>query len=454
MTHTHPREWLYQIGFKPSYKPGQFVTESVADGYREIGETVPHNMITTPGAPDYQPPLIPTDESWLPKAQRMAHQSFLHLVADIWTQLLVLKRDSKEKSLYLLWDAEIPQPTPATALAWLLTCEAWPMPNAFPNLNDLETLDYAVRDGEESALQSCFPMQSFLLPQSTPWGHASNRPIGFARGPSAFPERSLSTFLGDSMHREDRIKMELVRDKPVIHRPQMRGYVNYLQHTHPANREARPLSWYANGGWPYQSTQDFDQGITAHEIQESHYHNQAIEDLRKSVMIRLLTIPGLPSHKSNLHQGGTMWIRNWSENGIVTKSDGTDHLPWTVAGDSIGLAHGAPLSSVPAHAPRVWFGWSHVGPKYEFEEGLPQKRVTSDSEHWAQAYLRHRGMALSMLFKPNQVDMQEHFDFEILKRGDRLKKAGRIKAPAGADKKADERNDFAKAFNALMKKED
>lgn len=426
MPHLLPLDyrWLTDLGLIPGVEhPARHCAYGAVD-----------QLINTPGTDDYLPPLIPSSADWLKNVQRLVGISAHALVADIWTQLLILKRDYKEKPIYLFWDDEIPKPNPLTSLIWLLTCETWPMPNHFnPAGNEWEHV---------------FPRQTFLLPQSTPYGYSSSRPDGFAIGKTAFVEKSLTGLLTQAMHRDDRANMEKVDEKPVIHRPQVGMTTSYQQHTRGG------LShniWTANGGWPRISTKAYDQNMAAYEWLESEHHHAAIANLRASVMHDLLTIPGLPTHRDNIHRSAGAWIRNWSEIGVFTH--GMQTIDWTPDCEPVRLNSGNLLRTVPNAAPRVWFGWTHIGPKYELELGGAgaERRVASDSELWANAYLAHRATALKMLFTPESIDINQMLRDAASARAKLLERAGRlIKGGDSATKPQTQPNAMANAFAALM----
>lgn len=396
-------QWLYDLGFKSGASYPEWLL-------RDHTNTP---LLTVPRSASYIPPLIPTSDMWLEQVRNLVHISALALVADIWTQLLIQKRDHKEKPIYLMWDDEIPKPNPLTSLIWLLTCETWPMPNHNPPVN--------------SKLEAYFPSQTFLLPQSTPYGFAGSRPHGMAEGRDAYEPKHLTGLLATSMHRDDRLRMEKVDEKPVIRRPQATYYTCYQLHEENA---ANPRSlWMQNEGWPRLSMKALDHNIAAYEWMESEYHHQQLQNLRSTVMGMLLSIPGLPTHRDNLHFSAGMWIRNWSEIGIMTKTP-LNVLQWTPANESVSLASGVKLTHIPYHSPRVWFGWTHIGPKYEMEDGLPQKRVQSASEAWAHAYKINREHALRMLFRPESIDINLLMDDAAIIRGKQLERAGRLNKAA------------------------
>lgn len=375
-----------------------------------------HKFITIPGSEHYIPPLVPNREGWIARARELVHYSFLGLIADIWTQILVGKKDHKEKDIYLLWDGEIPRPSPLTSLAWLLTCETWPMPT------HEKREDYPA--GGPISYSDFFPPQSLVMPQSTPYGYASSRPHGMAEGLTTYQSKGLTGLLTSSMHRGDRQNMEEVKEKIQVHRPQVKNYTHYDFH---AEDRSHREQWSFFHGWPHTSTKYLDQNIAAFEWQESNEHAQGLKRLRQSMMAQVLTIPGLPTHRDNMHYSTGMWIRNWSEVGLICRAP-EKQLDWTTDGNPVRLANEFSLKAVPVAAPRVWFGWTHHGQKFELDPITKrEKRVESASESWAQAYLAVREQALTMLFDPESVDLTKLVHASTAARAKLLARAGRLR---------------------------
>lgn len=104
---------------------------------------------------------------------------------------------------------------------------------------------------------------------------------------------------------------------------------------------------------------------------------------------------------------------------------GKEGVGWTTDSDSVKLHDGRVLASVPVVSPRIWFGWTHIGPKYAMEDGQPTK-TESASEAWVKAYMQHRPQALSMLFDSPKVDIDELVYNHAVSRGRTLVRAKRI----------------------------
>lgn len=414
----HPLVKKYaDFGLKPAFEP----TETMVRDATEIMEMAPRvsdSLITIPGLPNYLPPMIPDDPNWLEQAQAAVNLSFRHLVADIWTQLLTLKRDAKEKPLYLLWDADVPKPNHMSALAWLLICETWPM------------VSHRESAGKGTAI---FPAQSFVLPQGTPLGFAGSQPYGYARRVNSFIlGRSLNSLFVESLARHDREAMALMESHHAVYRPRASDSTGYGFHAIKGYEREYSMQWV----WPRTTNVRADYGFAAYELQESDHHHKQVEKLRALVMNGVSPVPGMPTHRDNLHNvvGGS--IRGFSEEGIQTLYDtGNSRLPWSTDGDSIKLEHGVTLKSVPLHAPRIWFGFSKLG-------------IDSHANAWAEAYCKYRQAGLIQLMMP-ELPTTSDVEQATERRGQALKRAGRIKSTIAAAKA----NDFAAAFNAVMNQE-
>jgi len=417
-------ERLLSHGFKPAWEPTGQMIDAMTQLVREAHGI--DDCITIPGLPNFMPPLIPEDANWLELVHEVAHVSFLGLIADVWTQLLIAKRDAKEKPLYLFWDDDIPKPTRLTSLAWLLTCESWPMPNH--------------RDGANLPM---FPPQPFLLPQSTPYGFAGTSPRNYACGENRVvpANRSLNSLFGEVLNRGDRENMNQVEGFAPVYRPPMKTATVVGFHL----RDDFEHRYSQSEKWPRVTNRLIDHGLASHEIFDSYIYLNELHALRASVMERLLTQPGMPTHRSTLHTPPGMSIRNWSINGIIAKplAHGSK-LQWTPDGDPLKLEHGATLKTVPTAAPRVWFGFTSLGPQYE--ESADGLRETA-SERWVAAYLKHREFAIRMLFSPESIDREQLLHEASAERAKRLERAGRLKKQTAAAV------GFAAAFANIVKKE-
>jgi len=431
--HVNAQRLLSQ-GFKQHWSPpeyeGVLCHRSLRKGY---SDKFVDSLATIHGSQSYLPALVPDDANWMERVIPIVRQSFAELIADIWTQILVTKRDAREKPLYLFWDDEVPKPTRFTALAWLLTCEAWPMPNH--------------RTGENADL---FPPQPFWFPHSTPYGFTGATPYGFAEGETRIASRkTMIGLFAESLHRGDRDNMAKAPASTIVYRPRPQDSTALGFHIS-ESIDAFEHRYATNPRWAINSHgRIYDQGLASYEIAEANYHLRALANLRREVMSGVLTSPGMPTHPDALHNSTGMTIRSWSESGLAVSHANANAnampLHWTPANDSIKLEHGITIQNVPTIAPRAWFGFTHIGPDYS-KEG---PAIHTASERWTANYLVHRDWAIRSLFTPDSIDLIAEANQSASARAQRLERAGRLKKTSAATN-----NGFAAAFASLMKKED
>jgi len=412
----YPLKWPRKFGFV-GWPVNQFP---------KLNERLAHSTLTsvtqfinTPGLPRYQAPLVPfaANHIWWDSILRLFAISAHAFVADIWTQILTSRLDKKDPDIFLFYDSDIPQPSELTSLFWLLVCEAWPMPS------------HVEFDSEEQ-LDVLFPAQPFMIPQSSPRAYANIEPTGYASADetmTGFRRIPLADLL-NTLPKAERERMgkytDQVHHAPRIHRPQSTPNTCYWKHLY----DGRAPFWTQHEGWPVFPISDVDQGITRHELQESNSHMQMLKLLRSRVMIALLSGIGIPTHTDNLYADAGMWIRTWSEYGVYVKTAHDYTLYWTEEQDPVRLENpqSTLLTTVPSVAPRIWFGWTHIGPLYTTKDGKPE-RVETASESWAKAYLKHRPTALRMLFNPDSIPIDQYISAHTASRKRKLELSGRIK---------------------------
>lgn len=423
------------------------VRESVAecidntpDG--SAGDRMINQLRVTPCAPGYLPLFVPRKLGWDDNVKRLFAISTQAFIAEFYVRLFELKRDHKEKPLYLFWNHDVPVPTPLTSLFWLLTCEAWPMPNH--RLFAPEVDGWQVDGG----ITSIFPFQSIHMPQSTPLGNGGVQPTGFnlGRHATSIPSKSLNASFVTSLTREDRALMDDTRPNPLVARPRKTAFTHLDAHRGCGPR----LQWWSDM-FPWSPMTNIDSGYAAYEWQESHFHHQRVSELRTLVMDSLATSPGIPGsqgYANSFYDAPGLWIRAWSEQGIVQKGERSLRCSqWTPKGETIAFADGRPLNMVPGVTPRFWFGFTNaeIGEKYVAEpDGNGQKRVQSATEKWVEAYCNHREIALKMLFDSINVDLDSLIDNHLVSLEKRLRKAGRIKVAGAKASRIDE------AFSAFL----
>lgn len=422
--------WEYHATPKIPYMSDMASIERMEEGNFE-------SYICSPGISSYMPLSIPIEwrRDTMKRTQDLFALSANEFVAEIWTQLLVRKLDKVNKPLYLFWDDEIPVPTPATALFWLLTCESWPM------------LDHMPYEGfDVTPLSYTFPYQSFVLPQSSNKLYSTHYPPEFSR--TYYPWAltvNLEQALNQYMTREDRSRMAQTDLQTRVHRPQS-CYTNYWSHSVKNKRRARLHQWDDNDGWPTVPIGMLDSGVAMSELPSAWYHYQELFLIRQQVMSSMIAQPGIPTHHNSLYTCPGGWIRGWSEAGIVMKDMMT--LFWTEDKDVIRLEDSQELSSVPKRTPRIWLGFTHFGPKFNITPSGQPERIETASERWAKAYMKNRHFALAALF-----DSQNYPSHEIAKQQQRhrtsqLERAGRL-TKKGSDS-VDFREQMKAAFNSVI----
>lgn len=421
-------------GFEPySDVWPQHVHESVAEcidntAEGSAGDLMIDRLRVTPTAPGYLPLFIPKNRDWLHDVRQLVSVSTQAFIAELYARLFELKRDHKEKGLYIFWNHDVPLPTPATALFWLLTCEAWPMPN-----HRLLEVDGRQVDGlqvDVPELTRIFPFQSVHLPQGTPLGSGGVIPSGFSQGRHAGAAahlQSLNQGFITSLTREDRAMMEECLPAPLVGRPRRVHYTHMDAHKGNGNR----VQWWSDS-FPWSPMASIDSGYANYEWMESHFHHQQLSKLRLDVMDNLITAPGIPGsngYANSFYDAPGLWIRNWSEQGVIVRNTTESAMRWTAKNESVALADGRPFHTVPNMSPRFWFGFTipEIGEKYiKGDDGQP-KRVESATERWLEAYCEVREVGLRMLFAPDLVDMPAILDSHVERLEARMRKAGRIK---------------------------
>jgi len=428
----HPKEWLNRVSLDMikfnAYAeiPQEFVDSDRSALEDGIAATA---YIHTPAiAESYIPPVIPRlwDEN-MHAARANMTLSALCAVADIWAELLVRNRDKVDKPIYMLWDEEIPLPSPATALFWLMVCETWPMPAKVAPSMPITNLTQA------------FPFQTIIPPQSGHMLYATQYPPEFTAPPrTRLPGMQLDGLLKQHMTREDRTRMAMTKQGTILYRPQ-EDHIQYRSH---AGHGRISVRWNDGEGWPTTPVAQLDCGIAYTELMTSWWHLKLVQELRSQVMNNMLTQPGMPTHQDSLYTCPGGWIRQFSETGIAV--NGPQNMAWTRSSDPVALHTGKLLKHVPSLTPRIWFGWTQVGPEYGVEDGKPTRK-TSAIERWVMAYMKVRSHALGQLMYPRTVQIENQLEEHFKLRESRLTRAGRL-AKANTSTAA-----FAEMFKKVVK---
>lgn len=231
-----------------------------------------------------------------------------------------------------------------------------------------------------------------------------------------------------------------------VFRPQ-HDYVHYWAQT-TLKGGLWPDLWHEEEGWPRNPQMRLDAGVAKDELISSWWHLRALSDMRHRVMKHLLTGIGLPTSHGALFTCPGGWIRQWSESCVMVRGQAGQNLPWSLDGETVSLADGTTFDHVPFIAPRIWLGWTHVGPIYDIVQGTPVKSE-SPSEKWMQSYIKHRPLALEMLFNPQDFSARRIADIReqhVLHQQRRLKLAGRL----GKKTPLSNNEQFAAAFKAAI----
>lgn len=426
---THPREWLSRYGLRfidlPDNIPAMMYEDEIIQA--EHWHT---RLINTPTLESYVPPVEPGDwrivKEWF-------RQSALAVVHELWTQLLCSHLDKREKPIYLFWDEAIPVPNEQTILFWLMVCESWPM-----------LASHEESDAQD--LNGLFPPQSIVLPSSGHRLHATQYPSEFVaptRGVNGLP---LENLLNLHMTREDREKMNLMDFGTRVYRPQ-EAYIHYWSQTTESSQNRWPRNWHEYEGWPTVPMARFDSGIATFELRSSWWHLTYIQELRQDVMRFMITHPGMPTCYDSLYVCPGGWLRQFAESALMVQPSAIGSRHWSPDNDSIALDGGAVLKLVPPVFPRVWFGWTHIGPKFEIDKDGQPKRILSASEIWVREYLRHRPAALQLLFKPveaqGRIITERNISEHSAGLAKRLQRAGRLSKAKQANAS------FADAFRSV-----
>jgi len=411
---THPNEWLAHFDYQLRFAPPMTVNHQMAHEDRATLAEVEQNrhwrFPNTPAVKDeYVPPVLCTS---IVRVQNHMLHSFAGLVADMWTSLLTRNADKIDRGIYTMWGDEIPVPNQLTCLAWLMVCETWPM--------------LAAVKPEDSALQSLFPLQSFVIPQSSSKLYASHYPPEFVASKTWASQVPLDDLLNKHMNRADRERMAMPAMQNAslrVHRPQNVDIITYRHHARPGS----PYSslWHDNEGWPKNPVADLDCGVAYKEKATSWYHMGNLVSIRELFMAGVLGMPGLPTHQNSLYTCPGGWIRQWSECGFGVKlKERIFH--WSPDEDEVEIGQ-FKTTYVPILTPRIWLGWTHFGPRYTVDNGLPI-REESASSIWAKEYMRFRPIALKMLFEPESINMDSIVAMHTSARGRSLSRAKRFKS--------------------------
>lgn len=383
-----------------------------------------NSLVTVSGTPNYLPPMRFHDgndtATWQMAAALAYLRSTQNLIADIYMHWLKHKSDKDLNPINLMWDKDIPLPTEATALWWLMQCESWPLPTS--DIARLLRMAPAIGDN----LTHWFPPQPFVFPQCIHLNNITNRPralidaVGLS--PMGVNENMTPDFLA-SLNRSDREAFARTSsDVTPIFRPSNGDNMLCHERVGRSYEEISAIrSRYSEG--KFTSTPDgaVDTGYAREQIQASIHHLDFLQRLRGHIMAFSLTIPGLPSHRNSIYDGAGMHLMCYQRANLTLASQYPLH--WTQNESRIVINDASSSATVPRIAPKFWFGF--VGDHRDWNN----PDVNQNRMHWVQAYLAVRPHALKQLFKPNTVDWDAIQLEAMKKRYSILHKAGRIVDP-------------------------
>jgi hypothetical protein len=403
---------MRDLGYKPILPSlRDLPVQSTVD--RFVSEA--HHLVTVPRAHNYLPLYRPDDstyDEWIFKAQNNYIRSMHHFIGDIWTTILCRKA-KKKSSLHILWDSEIPTPTPATALFWLMLCESWPLPisNRMMPGGGIDL----VRD-----LYRHFPPQPFLLPQSQHPTTTSIHPVGFVRSRDT-PDNLMGIELSRSLTQADREKMEFT---PSWWQPIFMPAKPTMIEDHITSRQDSGIFW--SSGFERRVDIEYNSfvnrpisfevsGYALQSISESYDHLYNLWNVRQNVMNQAQVKPGIPTCDHNLYGAVGGWIRGYSEGSSVLL--GTQPLQWVDSG-SVNIDDQMQLTEIPNILPSIWFGFTGQGMWSQSNETCKAATL------WANIYQQVRAYGLEMLFRPDRVDWAKIEDEELRARTAKIKRAG------------------------------
>ncbi|KAK0039447.1 hypothetical protein Bpfe_031124 [Biomphalaria pfeifferi] len=396
---------------------------------------------TIPGLPNYLPPMKPSHlpmDDWLAQVAVHMSDSAYGFIADIWTSILSRKDPAITPSLFLLWNEQIPKPTPLTSLFWLFVCEVWPLLNSYPALATL----LSRRHPSALPLSAFHPPQPFMIPMSQHYNTSGSRPSAPAHGGYQSPTHiPLGTLLSQNMTRADRERMsQMSIDHVPIYSSGLNNAVTLEDHILTPSGTHAFVRTLESG---FVASRDMTEiGGHAHTpCVESTHHVDAIINLRRQIMSGLNVHPGLSTTISNVYGVPGGWIRCLSEDLFCVSLDPNSREPWGMNDERVKVNGKNIHHMVPNIMPRVWFGWTGT------QRWLPQLDEFKPHFEWTAAYLQHRPTAIQLLFEPDRYHLREAKFEARSKRHDTLNKAGRF--VSNADQTAAPTSALESAFKSL-----
>lgn len=407
------------------------------------------DLITVAGTPNYLPVVRFNNgvdrETWLRHAAESYLESSQQLIADIYMHWLKLRQDKPLTPITLMWNNEVPMPTEATILWWLLHCESWPLPTS--DIAKLLRMAPAIGD----RLDFFFPPQPFVFPQCIHLNNITNQPRTLVAAHHSSPvgyESSLGPAFVNSLSRTDREHFSRTSsDVTPVFRP---GYGDsILCHAmlgRPYEEIATTRSRFSEDKFTANPVNAVDSGYAFDQVAGSIHHLDVLHKLRQRIMHKAGTVPGLPTHRNSLYEGAGMHLLCYQKANLILHAK--EPTPWTHNNSRIVINEMSSAPAIPQVAPKFWFGFTGDHRDWNNPD-TNQARM-----NWVRAYLAMRPLALKQLFLPETIDWERIKMERARQRYSILHKASRIVDPTETNIKtviAGNVAGISTAFNTLKK---
>lgn len=388
----------FEAGYRPAW-PVQSVPESITDSL-EVSDYTSANYI---------PALIPGSHDWHVRIKQAFAESAYAFIADVWAEILSQKTPKEHvDSLYVLWNQQVPKPTPASALFWMFMCESWPITR--PAYRSL----FADSPNDPFVVEhNWFPPQPINLPISTPIDLANIQPCGWARNSFVLPsQKRLHPRLIMAATRQDRVMMNQMPHIAKQYYPP--GYVSILEF---CNTRKTLLQ----SGYDWESRHvEASSGLARGGVIEAQLHMDRLESLRKFVGDKTSLMSGIPTCYEATCDVPGLHLRHLSERINYTKPFDDTLMDFDILNSgTIQISELGTIGKVPAVLPPVWFGFAGEGLWVAENEGI------ADANKWVAAYVENRRHAITQFIKPDAIALRKLNSAEQVKRFNRIQKAAK-----------------------------
>lgn len=442
---TNPKLAKYKsAGLVPAYLPSKnemidLDSVPLIPDREHLSQMLAH---TIPGSYNYLPPMRPAHllyEDWLNMAGGHVRDSAYAWIADLWTSILSRKDPAAQPTMYMLWNEQVPKPNQATILWWVLMSEIWPM--AAPSHILEAYLSYYSSEVHGSAnLAALHPPQPIPMPMSQHASTASSKPAHPTRGPYiTATHEPLGKLFGENLTRHHRDMMtNRMFDRAQVFMPN------------------NPVTAASHVDW-WDNVRPVDQGrfvvnldssdVCGHGLyvaRECDHHWRAIERLRKTLMSQISIIPGFATTHENLWTLNGSSIRGFSEDNCYITGP-IEQQTWGLGGERPQVNGKMLAATIPAIAPKVWFGFTGVG------RWIPHVEEYKPHYDWMAAYFEHRPFAMRLLFEPDRVNLTAALRVQATARHNTLERAKRFRSDLRLEASTEITNVFA-AFGESFRK--